>query len=332
MTVYRIVGASILSALKPGHDYRPAVDEARALGFGVLRTFCGPLPWASQELRHVYERLPGYLDYLRSVGMHGYLSYCTEAGTGYNLDEHVRQLEMLTADRDNVLREVANEPWHPTQGGRLSPQRCLDLAQRMAGPVSFGAAQDDEATDYDGGQFCGPHLDRGRDKWNQVRRVREMETKRLACINQEPIGAAEASEPGRRESDPSVFFTMGVLNRLFSLGGIFHSQDGLNAVPLGPNQRQCAEAFLAGSRVWPGTDRLQYLNVGHGGSPVTAARFNEGRAEEGCTRAYSGVWGDTGLTVALGVVGNSGLTWGNGWRPVEVLAERPGVIVWRLAR
>lgn len=332
MTVYQIVGASMLSALRPGHDYRPAVDEAYALGFNLLRTFCGALPWAGQELRHVYDRLPGYLDYLRAAGMHGYLSYCTEAGTGYDLDAHVGELERLTANRDNVLREVANEPAHPTQGGRLSPQRCLELAQRMAGPVSLGASTNDEATDYDGGHFCGPHLDRGRDKWNQVRRVREMETKPTACLNQEPIGAAEASEPGRRESDPSIFFTMGALNRLFSLGGIFHSQSGLDAVPLGPNQRQCAEAFLAGSRIWPGTDHLAYRNVGHDGSPVVAARFNEGRDEDGCTRAYSGVWGDTGLTVALGVVADPGLTWGNGWRPVEVLAGRPGVACWRVGR
>lgn len=324
----------MLAALN-GQDYRPAVDEAHALGFTLLRTFCGPLPWAGQELRHVYELLPRYLDYLRSAGMHGYLSYCTEAGTGYALDAHVRELEQITAGRDNVLKEVANEADHPTQGGRLTPERVRELSQRMAGAVSYGATiENDESPKYAGGHFVPVHLDRGRDKWNQVRRVREIEAMSAStgkpAINQEPIGAAEVSSPGRRESDPNVFFTMGVLNRLFEVGGIWHSENGLHAQPLEPNQRLCAEAFIRGSRIWNGTERLRYLNVGHGGSPVVAARFNEGRNEEGCTRAYSGVVGNDGFTIALGVVGNPGVEFGNGWRPVDVLAERPGVTVWHV--
>lgn len=336
MSIHRIVGCSMLAPLN-GSDYHPAVDEAHALGFTLARTFCGPLPWANQELRHVYERLPGYLDYLRSAGMHALLDYITEAGTGFALDAHVRELEQITAGRDNVLKLVGNELDHPSQGGRLSPERVRDLALRMAGTVGYGATiEDDESQKYAGGHFVPVHLDRGRDTWNQVRRVREIEAMSAStgkpAINQEPIGAAEERIAGKRESDPSVFFAMGVLNRLFEVGGVFHSTDGLNARVLGPNQRRCAEAFIRGSRIWNGAERLQYLNVGHGGSPVVRARFNEGRNEDGCTRAYSGVSGNAGITIALGVVGDPGLEWGNGWRPVELLAQWPGVIVWRVER
>ena len=59
--IHQILGTSMLAALRPGHDYRPALDEAAALGFNLVRTFCGPLPWCGQERRHVYERLPGFL-------------------------------------------------------------------------------------------------------------------------------------------------------------------------------------------------------------------------------------------------------------------------------
>jgi hypothetical protein len=337
MRIERIVGFSSLAPFRPGHDYRPALDEIQALGGTLARAFCGPLPWCGQEIGHVYERLGGWLDACRERGQHGYLAYCTEAGTGYALDAHVRELEMITAGRDNVLKEVGNECDHPTQGGRLDPDRCRELAQRMAGTVGYGATiTDDESPKYAGGAFVPVHLNRGRDTWNMVRRVREIEAMSAStgkpAFNQEPIGAAEASIPGRRESNPNVFFVMGVLDRLFEVGGVFHSDDGLLAQRLGPNQRLCAEAFVQGSRLWPGADRLRYLNVGHQGSPVVAADFNEGRNEEGCTRAYSGVVGNTGFTVALGVVGNPGLTWGNDWRPVEVLAERPGVVVWRVER
>jgi hypothetical protein len=333
MKIHRIVGFSNLAPFRPGHDFRPALDEIAALGGTLVRAFCGPLPWCGQEIGHVYDKLGGYLTACRERSLHAYLSYITEAGTGFGLDAHVRELEMITADRDNVLREVSNEPWHPTQGGRLPPERCRELGLRMAGPKSFGASEDDEATDYDGGDFCGPHLSRSRDKWNQVRRVREMEAKRTACINQEAIGAAEASIAGKRESDPSFFFAMGALDRLFEVGGVFHSEDGLFARPLGPNQRLCAEAFVQGSRIWPADGaRLRYLNAGHTGSPVLRAAFNNGEDREGCTRAYSGVDGNQGFTVAVGVVGHAGIEWGNDWRPVDVLADRPGVTAWRVER
>lgn len=333
MRIERIVGASCLSALRPGIDWRPALAENRALGFGLVRVFCGALPWANQTIEDVYARLPVFLDHCRERGLHAYLSYITEAGTGYDLDRHVDEIEAIVRGRDNVLREVANEPYHPTQAGRVSPERCWELAARMGGAKSFGASQDDEATDYDGGDFCGPHLDRGRDKWNQVRRVREMEAKPKATINQEAIGAAEASIPGKREADPNFYFAMGALDRLFEVGGVFHSEDGLHARVLSPNQRLCAEAFVRGSRIWNDEPvRLVYKNVGHDGSPVVRARFNEGRNEPGCTRAYSGINGNAGFTIALGVVGESGVEFGNGWRPVELLAERPGVVAWRVER
>lgn len=268
--------------------------------------------------------------------MHALLDYHTEAGTGYDIDRHTRELEGINAGRDNVLKSAANEPWHPSQGGRLTPDRCRDIAAQMSGPVSFGASDNDEDQVYVTGAAWGAkHRDRGRDRWNDVRRQRELlavqDAAGIPILDEEGKGAAEASIPGKRESDPSFFFAQAALAKLFGLGGtIFHSEDGLHGRPLGPNQRLCAEAFIQGSRLWPALDRLRYLNVGHGGSPVVAARFNEGRNEEGCTRAYSGVVGNDGFTIALGVVGNPGVEFGNGWRPVDVLAERPGVTVWRV--
>lgn len=336
MKLHRIVGASMLAALRPGHDYRAALDEAAALGFTLVRTFCGALPWCQQEPRHVYANLSGFLTSCRDRGLHAYLSYITEAGTGYDLTRHVRELEGITAGRDNVLRECANEPPHPTN--RISPEKCRELAAMMAGPVGYGAdIDDDEGVRFAGGDFVPWHRNRSRDLWNDVRRQREglavLETANKPLLDQEGKGAAEVSVPGKREANPSYFFAQAALARLFNFGGsVFHSEDGLFARPLGPNQRRCAEAFIQGSRIWNGEERLQYLNVGHTGSPVTAARFNEGQHRPGCTRHYSGVVGNEGLSIALGVVGDPGSEWGNGWRPVDVLAQWPGVTAWRVTR
>lgn len=338
--IYRIVGASLLAPFRPGHDYRPALDEAHALGSNLVRVFCGPLPWASQTQALVYDGLPGLFDEARSRNLHVYPSYITEAGTGYDVVAHIDEIEARTHNRDNVLRELANEPWHPTQGGRLSPERCVDLNARLLWPAGLGAAEDDESTAYAGGGFVPIHLSRSRDKWNMVRRVREMltasETTGKPAFNQEPIGAAEASEPGKRESDPAIFYCMGALNRLFGVGGVFHSEDGLWARPLGPNQRRCAEAFARGSRVWPtDSDRLQYFNVGHTDSPIVSATFNEGDlSRPGCTRSYSGVVGNHGFNVTLGVsdMGNPGAAIGNGWNWGAEIGREPGVIVREVTR
>src|SRR5688572_25459617 len=107
MRRYRILGCSMLSALRVNHDWRPAADEADRLGFRVWRVFGGRLPWAGQDLRDVYQNLPALLSEARQRGRHVLLDYHTEAGTGYDLEAHTRELEAITADRDNVLKSVA---------------------------------------------------------------------------------------------------------------------------------------------------------------------------------------------------------------------------------
>jgi hypothetical protein len=338
--IRKIIGASCLAPFRPGHDWRPALDELASLGYDCTRTFCGPLPWAGQERAHVYQRLPQFLQDCADRGLNAYLSYCTEAGTGYDLREHVSEVERIAREFPAVvLREVANEPTHPTQGGRLSPEACRDLAEAMGDVCAgLGAAEDDESTSYAFGDFTPMHLSRARDKWNQVRRVREglalSESTGTPVLNQEPIGADEQRVAGKRENDPAFFYCLGALNRLFLGGsGVFHSQSGLMAERLGPNQLACAGAYLAGATVWPGAHRLTYKNVGHDGSPITAARFNEGdMGTEGCTRSYSGLDGDRGINVTLGLVGDAGLSWGNGWRPGAVLGQMPGVLVREVER
>jgi hypothetical protein len=113
---------------------------------------------------------------------------------------------------------------------------------------------------------------------------------------------------------------MAALNRLMEVGGIFHSGDGLMAQRLGPNQRRCAQAYVAGASAIGHTPRLAYRNAGHDGSPVKDIRFNDGdMRREGCTRAYSGIYGADGFTVAVGVAGDPGIVWN--WSRREVIGE-----------
>jgi hypothetical protein len=242
----------------------------------------------------------------------------------------------------NVLREVANEPWHPTQGGRLPWERLSALRDRMAKPAALGAAADDESDDNARGDFGSVHRDRSRDKWNCVRRVRELEglSDRVAkaAIDQEPIGAAEQSEPGRRESDPAIFFTQAVLAKIMAVGTVLHSTDGLMAVPFHANQRACAQAFVRGAKCWSGP-RLSFRNARWADSPVKTADLLDTdpnspyyNPEGTVVRVYSGVSGDSGMTCALGLTGDPKIEWQNGWAPAGIVDQMPGVQVYAIRR
>lgn len=338
--IHQIRGASCLSALRPGHDPRPSLDEFTGLGFNSVRVFAGRLSWCGQEAHHALDRLPGFLGECHDRGLNVQVVALTDTADdgdeAFPRRQHAEAVAQIVTP-DDVL-EWGNEPWDVEQY-ELTPDYLASLAKPAGIVVADGAAQSDEEVHaYTGGHWVTRHLDRGRDKWNMVRRVRELmavsEETGMPVLSGEPIGAGEVEEPGRRCADPAIFYTMGALNRLFLGGsGVFHSQAGLDAVPLGPNQRECAKQYLRGVDVWPGAHRLQYFNVGHAGSPVVSATFNDGDlSKEGCTRSYCGVEGDTGFNVTLGIVGNPGVVWGNGWRPDGEIGRHNGVVVTRVVR
>ena len=173
-----LCGASILSPLRPGHEYRPALDEAVGLGCNIVRTFCGALPWCGQEIGHVYERpadLPGRV---QARGLNGYLAYHTEAGTGYDLEQPHRRGRGDRARQypgRRAARGRRTKPTHETQGGRLDagalrrPRRSdgrRRVVRRHARGRRIATVRRPRPTSV--------HLDRGRDPWNMVRRVREI--------------------------------------------------------------------------------------------------------------------------------------------------------------
>jgi hypothetical protein len=332
--IFRPIFTSALSVLRrPDPELRAFLDWAASTGFNGVRTFAGALTWAGQSAAAARERLPTLLSEAGARGLYVEVTAITdsEAG-GYDPGEHFRAVARICERVDNALLEIANEPYHNTQADRVHEAEFLAALGRGARvPYAFGAAKSDESLEMAGGTYVTAHLDRSRDKWNQVRRVRELEmlsdSSDKPVINNEPIGAAEAAAAGRRESDPAFFFCMGVLNRIFEVGGVFHSDAGLEGVRPGAGQQACAEAFVEGSRLVPVPERLVFKNAGWADSPVAGADF-----EETIVRAYSGVAGSRAWTTLVGVSGDPGLRLQHGWRIASQLAARPGVTVLELAR
>lgn len=336
---YRPVWASYLSALR--RDPASWVDrlsEYRALGFNGVRVFAGALSWAGQSPEQARANLPQFLDVAGQLGLRVEVVPITDSGTGYDVTSHVHVVADICRDREHVVIELANEYWHPTQSGWVhDPRNLLALRRSLPSfiPMSLGAPGTDEPEDTTPfADYLTLHLDRGRDKWNQVRRVRELETASARygkpVLNNEPIGADEldGSQTGRqRFNDPSFFFCLGALNRIFEVGGVFHSQAGLQAEPLGPVQRQCAHAYISGGNAIDTPERLVFKNAGWVDSPVKSANF-----DQTVVRAYSGIVGHRGWLVLVGLRGDPRVEYQNGWHPEGVVAEMSGCQIVRLER
>jgi hypothetical protein len=255
----RPVFSSTLAILARTPEERRAVlDEARGLGFNGVRVFAGDLAWAKQTAASARAALPALLADAASRDLYVEVTAVTDSRGGFDVEAHLRAVSDICASSSNCLIEAANEYYHPTQSDAVQdPRRLSAIARRaIAGSLwSLGAPPFDQLQDgkwpIAAGDFITVHLDRGRPRWEQLARLRALaeiaDVTNRPVISNEPIGAAEAPQRHRRESDPDFFFALGALGRLLELGSVFHSEDGLHARPLGGNQRRCAEAFVAGA-------------------------------------------------------------------------------------
>lgn len=225
--------------------------------------------------------------------------------------------------------EIANEPYHETQASHLHDNAFLHSLMSLVTVTAAaeGASRDDEDL-VPAGRYITRHRDRSRDKWNDVRRVRELEAVSSATqrftVDDEPIGANEVAIPQKRENDPSIFYTQGVLCRVFDVGCSFHFEDGIHARVPRPVQDRCAQLFIEGTHIVPDTTSLTFKNATWSDSPVKA--FNLQHA----VRVYSGIAGNDGITVAVGLSGDPAIVWQNGWASTGQLQSYPGVTVWRI--
>lgn len=337
--IFRPRFVSALSILRRSDDERHAfLDWAAQTGFNGVRVFAGALTWAGQTAEMALQKLHHLVADAQERGLYVEITALTDTGKeGYSITSHVEKCGLVAGVFPNTLLELANEPTHPTQLPSVHEPGTLIALRGRVPPevlVALGSAPDDESTDFGGGDYITVHLDRGRDKWNQIRRVREMEnlsaTLRKPVVNNEPIGADErdGSVTGKqRFNDPAVFFGLGALNRLFEIGGVFHSQNGLDAVLPGPVQQQCADAFIRGSLAIKTQQALQFKNTGWADSPIASANF-----ERTIVRVYSGLSDEQSAVVLVGLSGDPGLRLQNGWRLGNVLDEMPGVQVVELIR
>jgi hypothetical protein len=348
VTGFRVVDYVAKGDLEAARAY---LRWARASGFGGVRTTTTATnPFMDLAPAEGREALPRALALAAEEGL--YLQVIALSDTAvriFDWRQHARDVALICASVPHALYEFANEPFHGRQDQALHDATRLEAFTREATANlpdllwTCGTGEDDEAA-APVGRFGVRHLDRGRDLLNQVRRVKELWSEgqaaaRAPFFNSEPLGADErpGGETGRqRTNEPWFFYALGALGALFGIGSTFHLQAGLETVVPGSVQQACGRAFLEGMAI-VADDRHgvgSYRNVGHAGSPVTAASFEDPDGGP-IIRSYSFIDGPRGLNVTLTRPARVALTpdvlaWGNGWRPTRTLDEYPHVVVHEL--
>ena len=322
------------------------------LGFNVIRVLSTAEILFDLSPEKGREELKEALDIAKEKGFYIEIVAVVDSGTRtYNWKEHARSVAETCAAADNCFFEFSNEPGHGVQDSELHDLRVLtdlcfnavrglDLLYSCGSwgtdePVCLPSIEDCqiEETPHPIGSYLTPHLDRGRDKWNMVRRVRELErlssVGKRPVINDEPIGFDELDGSitnRQRLNDCDIALAFGVLSRIMEVGTTFHLQAGLRNEVLGSIQLQCAKDFITGGRILDDNVVLSFKNAGWNDSPISSANFDS------VIRVYSGINDNQGITIALGIDGDPEIKMREGWSLGELLIDRSAVKVWRVSR
>jgi len=326
-----------------------------------VRVFGGNLEWAGQQFEAVRERLPQFMADCAARGLYVEVSCLTDTRnrSRAECETHLRLSADIVHAAGNGILEGGNEigPVHGTHRSDIAdicvafqaPAGLLYCPGSVHGDgfcedeaLYTGEQRDvyhredkrpywDEISAY-GRDYGTSHTARSGDQpypWKMVRHERELEmssgARGIPWFANEDVGADANDQPGKRSNNPSVFFALAVYGWILNIGSLFHSTSGLNAVPLTPEERRCAEASIRGYRLWPaGGPALRYVNVGQGG-PVRKANG----LDKTVVRVHSGTVDGRGLTLPLGLTGDPGIEWD--WNH-ELIDEMSGVQVWLVTK
>uniref|UniRef100_A0A6M3LIR7 Glycoside hydrolase n=1 Tax=viral metagenome TaxID=1070528 RepID=A0A6M3LIR7_9ZZZZ len=243
--------------LANGGNLRPIIQNRRNYGANVLRVFGmwpNPPLFRPQDYPHYFDDLNTLADLLAEERMR--MEFTVFAGaqiiipyTNNQLSFFNQVVEVLQPKK-NVFIELVNEY---KQNG-IKPENF----SKPSGIISCaGSPLGDEAPPLPAWDYSNIHTRRdtpkwmmqGPESWWYINGFPEFVGVHQPVVNDEPIGAGEVNQEGRRTTDASGLAKLAMDATAFGNGITFHSEDGIYSRFLGPNQDNCARGFFHGCAV-----------------------------------------------------------------------------------
>jgi hypothetical protein len=229
-----------------------------------------------------------------------------------DIPAHVKRVGEICARHANALIEIANEPYHGTQ--RAEVHEAAYLAKLRAEvpktiPTALGAGGYPAV--FAGGDFVTIHYPRSisHGGWGWVAGLKDaaahLRQARKPVIDNEPIGAGERMEPGRRDPHPERFRAAAIAGRLMGIGATFHYEGGLHARRPAGTALACFRAWQEGLSLVPGDGVLESFEPGPS-APVRAVRGDH-------AAAFLARRGDSAWVLIAGAQAGAAVEWGEGW-------------------
>jgi len=321
------------------------LDWARKTGFNVVRIFAMlPGGWFEDKDFTPEEglaALPRTLELARAADLYAEVTVLANTASlpaRADVGAFVERAGRICSAAGNcalveVAREIAERAQRPDV---RDPGTLARWAARVPAsvPVALGAPPDESGGIVDAAPVITIHLDRTPPRWERISRIRTLaqtsaRTRRFV-IDNEPLAAGERSVPQERDSEPAVFFAQGALSRVFEVGSNFHFEGGLRARVPGPIEQQCAEAFIAGTRIVDDAYMLTFQDAGAPYSPVL--KTDAVAAFAGLTGVLPRSSSPGNVLVLVGVQEEPVVEWRPPWRRIGVVASFPRVQVWSIGR
>lgn len=207
----------------------------RVLGMAhYIPVNAGQAEFSVSHYPNYFDRLPQFVAYVASFGLRVEFTAIADGQilmvAASDQREFIRHVSLVLPD--TAFLELCNEPFK-------NGCDVADLKNYVRGEVIYATGN----YDWDNtivGMYLTQHEARD-EEWPRKTRLDEWSGHlHVAAVSDEPMGAAETDQPGRRSSNYNDFFDFCAGNAMHGAGMTFHSENGLLSQLWQPTQKSLA--------------------------------------------------------------------------------------------
>jgi hypothetical protein len=285
--------------------------------------------------------LSALADYLQSRGL--YFEFTALADTPYTMPEprdqraFIERVAGILSSKPNAFLEHCNEPYDTDNrcGEVIALGRAPGSVLQASGSDGVRELSDRYVLDavFDYVTVHSPRDEEWPRKAHDAMDIRDgfenngkpFPGVQVPLVLDEPIGAADVANPGKRASDPNLFRQYGAASVLFGSGATFHSNDGVATRPFSATQKAAQVAFSVGVNAIPASvSTWRYNRGGLSGMPIA-------HSDELALRTFAKMQGPVAYVVVIGRQPGWRLILENGYSCAPLVPEGDVLICERAA-